>query len=55
MLLITEFMDGGDLFKAISRKQVSWTLRCGASPALPIPTFHPLPGATPAQPLWWLH
>jgi hypothetical protein len=27
MLLITEYMDGGDLFKAIARKQVSWNLR----------------------------
>mmetsp|Transcript_18116 Transcript_18116/g.54546 ORF Transcript_18116/g.54546 Transcript_18116/m.54546 type:complete len:1319 (+) Transcript_18116:310-4266(+) len=27
MLLITEFMDGGDLFKAISRKQVTWAMR----------------------------
>lgn len=27
MLLITEFMDGGDLFKAIARKQVNWSLR----------------------------
>jgi hypothetical protein len=27
MLLITEFMDGGDLFKAIARKQVTWKLR----------------------------
>lgn len=34
MLLITEFMDGGDLFKAIARKQVDWSLRCAAATAM---------------------
>jgi hypothetical protein len=29
MLLITEYMDGGDLSKAIARKQVNWSLRWG--------------------------
>ena len=27
MLLITEFMDGGDLHKAISKRQISWDKR----------------------------
>ena len=30
MLLITEFMDGGDLHKAINKHQISWYKRCGA-------------------------
>ena len=30
MLLITEFMDGGDLHKAIAKRQVSWHKRCAA-------------------------
>ena len=34
MLLITEFMDGGDLHKAISRRQISWEKR-RVPPAVP--------------------
>ena len=30
MLLITEFMDGGDLHKAINKHQISWNKRCSA-------------------------
>jgi len=39
MLLITEFMDGGDLHKAINKHQISWYKRCGA--------LHPVPSASP--------
>ncbi len=36
MLLITEFMDGGDLHKAINKHQISWYKRCSAlTPSCP--------------------
>lgn len=28
MLLVTEFCDGGDLMKAIAKRQISWQKRC---------------------------
>ena len=38
MLLITEFMDGGDLHKAINKRQISWDKRCGVgSRTVPTP------------------